>query len=121
MKSQGLRYLASMILLTQLLVCCLPATASRSSSLLERDYLNMTNTELVAYEQQLSDELVMASRPANSDVSIGVGFGSWSGNSGYGVRADRWLGGVNDDKILATKIRREEVRAEMKRRHLLPP
>jgi len=106
--------------LAHLLVGCLAASSSEQSSLLGQDYLKMADAQLVAYEQQLSDELVRASRSTNRDVSVGVGFGSWGGSTGYGVHADRWLGGGNDDATQALMTRRDAVRTEMKRRHLLP-
>jgi len=92
--SRGMQCLVLLTLLTHLLVGCLPAASSEQPPLLGQDYLKMTDAQLVAYEQQLSDELVRASRSTNRDVSVGVGFGSWGGSTGYGVHADRWLGGT---------------------------
>jgi len=118
--SRGMQCLVLLTLLTHLLVGCLPAASSEQPPLLGQDYLKMTDAQLVAYEQQLSDELVRASRSTNRDVSVGVGFGSWGGSTGYGMHADRWLGDGNDDATQALMTRRDAVRTEMKRRHILP-
>lgn len=81
----------------------------------------MTDAQLVAYEQDLSDELVQSSRSGGGDVNLGFGFGGWSGNTGYGVHADKWLGGGSGSSAsFDLQVRRDEVRAEMKRRGLLP-
>jgi hypothetical protein len=119
-KSRLMQCLMLVTFLASLLSGCLPAADSAQSSLLGQDYLTMTDAQLIAYEQQLSDELVLASSSTNRDVSVGFGFGSWSGNTGYGVRTDRWLGDRNDAAIQALSSRREAVRAEMRRRQLLP-
>jgi hypothetical protein len=100
---------------------CLPAANSDANFLLGQDYLRMTDARLVAYEQELSDELVTSSRSGAGDVSVGVGFGSWGGGTGYGIHADKWLGrGGSNATILELKDRRDEVRSEMRRRGLLP-
>jgi hypothetical protein len=100
---------------------CLPAANPDATFLLGQDYLRMTDTQLVVYEQELSDELVRSSRSGNGDVSVGLGVGTWSGNTGFGVHADKWLGGGGGSShILELKDRREEVRTEMRRRGLLP-
>ena len=104
------------------LVGCMSAgTPSEATFLLEQDYLKMTNTQLVDYEQKLSDELVNSSRSGSGDVGIGFGFGSWGGSSGYGIRTDQWLGGSGENSTTRElKFRRDDVRNEMRRRGLLP-
>ncbi len=104
------------------LVGCMSAgTPSEATFLLEQDYLRMTNTQLVDYEQKLSDELVNSSRSSSGDVGIGFGFGSWGGSSGYGVRTDQRFGGGGEDSTTRElKFRRDDVRNEMRRRGLLP-
>jgi hypothetical protein len=115
---QGLHLL---FLLVLTVAGCLPAASTDSSSLLKRDYHSMTNSDLVAYEQQLNDELVKASRADNGDVNVGIGFGSWGGNLGYGVTAGRWLGDHgNNSSARELQDRRDAVRTEMKRRGMLP-
>lgn len=100
---------------------CASGVSSEAPYLLEQDYLRMTDAELISYEQELSDELVNASRTDNRDVGIGIGFGSWGGNFGYGIHADKWLGGSGEsDMVRELRIRREDVRNEMRRRDLLP-
>ena len=81
----------------------------------------MTDKELIVYEQDLSDELINSSHSGRNDVNVGIGLGSWGGAVGYGVRADRLLGSNgNQATTLELKMRREEVREEMRRRGLLP-
>ena len=101
---------------------CLPAANEEATVLLGQDYLRMTDAQLVVYEQELTDQLVSSSRSGSGDVSVGFGVGTWSGNTGFGVHADKWLGGGggSSSDLLAMKDRREEVRTEMRRRGLLP-
>ncbi len=110
------------ILCGLVLVGCMSAgPPSEVTFLLEQDYLKMTNTQLVDYEQKLSDELVNSSRSSSGDVGIGFGLGSWGGSSGYGVRTEQWLGGSSvNSTARELKLRRDDVRNEMRRRGLLP-
>lgn len=115
-----------LLLLVSLCLClvlagCLARSTADASFLLGQDYLRMTDTELVGYEQELSDELVRSSRSGGGDTSIGIGIGSWGSNVGYGIHADKRLGGAGaSSTTLELKDRRDEVRAEMRRRGLLP-
>jgi len=103
------------------LVGCMSKAPSEATFLLEQDYLKMTNTQLVDYEQRLSDELVSSSRASSGDVGIGLSFGSWGSSSGYGVRTDQRLaGGGENSTTRELRFRREDVRNEMRRRGLLP-
>lgn len=43
--------------------------------LLEQDYLRMNDSELVAYEHELTGELVNVTRSANRGVGVGIGLG----------------------------------------------
>lgn len=112
--------LAMLIGLVLVLAGCLSGAGAEVPFLLEQDYLRMNDAELAAYEQELSDELVRSSRAASGDVGLGIGFGSWGGSSGYGVRADKWMGGGPSRTTQDLKTRRDEVRNEMRRRGLLP-
>ena len=110
----------SLILCGLVLVGCMSGAPSEATFLLEQDYLRMTNTQLVDYEQRLSDELVSSSRTSSGDVGIGLSFGSWS-SSGYGVRTDQRLAGSGENsKTRELRFRRDDVRNEMRRRGLLP-
>lgn len=103
------------------LVGCMSGAPSEARFLLEQDYLRMTNTQLVDYEQRLSDELVSSSRTGSGDVGIGFSFGSWGGSSGYGVRTDQRLAGSGENSTTRElRFRRDDVRDEMRRRGLLP-
>ena len=103
------------------LVGCMSGAPSEATFLLEQDYLRMTNTQLVDYEQRLSDELVSSSRTSSGDVGIGLSFGSWGSSSGYGVRTDQRLAGSGENSTTRElRFRRDDVRNEMRRRGLLP-
>jgi len=103
------------------LVGCMSGAPSEATFLLEQDYLKMTNTQLVDYEQRLSDELVSSSRTSSGDVGIGFSFGSWGSSSGYGVRTDQRLAGSGENSTTRElRFRRDDVRNEMRRRGLLP-
>ena len=121
-KFLDVKHLPLLILFAHVLVGCLSTPGSDTALLLQQDYLKMSDAELISYEQELSDALVRSSRSANSgDVSVGVGFGSWSGGSGYGVQADKWLGGASSNSnTLELENQRNRVRDEMRRRRLLP-
>ena len=104
-----------------LLAGCMTGAATETTVLLEQDYLGMTDSQLVDYEQRLSDELVNSSRTSSGDVGIGFSFGSWGGSSGYGVRTDQRIGGSGENSTSRElKFRRDDVRNEMRRRGLLP-
>lgn len=103
---------------------CVSSGNSNTNVLLDRDYHRMSDPELIAYEQELSDELTRTSGSSSGDVSIGLGFGSWSGGSGggYGVRTDRRIdGGSGYDASVLLLDRRDAVRSEMQRRGLIAP
>jgi len=103
------------------LVGCMSGAPSEATFLLEQDYLRMTNTQLVDYEQRLSDELVSSSRTSSGDVGIGLSFGSWGSSSSYGVWTDQRLAGSGENSTTRElRFRRDDVRNEMRRRGLLP-
>jgi len=111
----------SLIFCGIVLVGCMSGAPSEATFLLEQDYLRMTNTQLVDYEQRLSDELVNSSRTSSGDVGIGFSFGSWGSSSGYGVRTDQRLAGSGENSTTRElRFRRDDVRNEMRRRGLLP-
>ena len=104
-----------------LLAGCMTGAPTETTVLLEQDYLGMTDSQLVDYEQRLSDELVNSSRTSSGDVGIGFSFGSWGGSSGYGVRTDQRIAGSGENSTSRElKFRRDDVRNEMRRRGLLP-
>jgi hypothetical protein len=105
--------------LGSVLAGCTPAVNPETSLLLERDYLRMTDIQLVSYEQELSDALLRSGGAGVSDVGLGVGIGSWGGSTGFGVRADKWFGGGGGGVDPELQTRRDQVRGEMKRRGLV--
>ncbi len=118
----GVPHFVLLVLISLGLVGCMSAASPATPPLLEQDYIALADAELIAYEQGLSDEIVSSSQSSNSGVSVGIGFGSWGNSQGYGVGADRQLGDTaSSDEKLELRARRDEVRAEMRRRGLLPP
>ena len=105
-------------LLVPLLASCAAPHGENVPYLLELNYRTMSDRELIAYEQELSDEIVQSAQSSGGDVSLGVGFGSWGSHTGVGVgvgqRLDRRSG-------LERELweRRQAVRAEMRERGLL--
>ena len=97
-----MKFTPLLVCLVILAVSCLvhgcAATSPADPDLATKDYRSMTDQELIAYEQQLNDEL--ARGRSTGDVSIGFGFGSWSGNSGYGMRTDRRVSNTGDYDLL---------------------
>lgn len=100
------------ILCGVLLAACASGAGQRTADLLVEDYRTMTDGELGAYHQRLSDQLARETRAART--SVGVGYGSGS----FGVGAGRGLG--DEAAIQALRERWNEVRQEMRRRQLLP-
>lgn len=120
-RNYNLQYAIFLILISLAMAGCLSPVTSDAQALLNQDYHHMANSELVAYEQRLTDALVRSNRPSSGDVSVGVGFGSRGGSSGYGVGVDKWLGGGGPNASASGLLaRRDEVRNEMRRRNLLP-
>lgn len=95
-----------------LLAACASGAGQRTADLLVEDYRTMTDDELGAYHQRLSDQLARETRAART--SVGVGYGSGS----FGVGAGRGLG--DEAAIQALRERWNEVRQEMRRRQLPP-
>lgn len=100
------------ILIGLLLAGCAGAAGQRTADLLVQDYRAMSNEELSAYHQQLSDQLARETRAART--SVGVGYGSGS----FGVGAGQALG--DENAVRALRERWNEVRQEMRRRDLMP-
>ena len=109
------------LMLSVILAACAASGGANTSWLLEQDYQRMTNPQLTAYEQELSDEIARSAQAdTGGGVSLGFGFGSWGGHSGVGVGVDKHLGGGGGSPAVELSDRREAVRVEMRRRGLLP-
>lgn len=102
-----------------LLFGCTVAGDSNAGHLLGLDYRKMTNAELTAYEQQLSDEIARVSAGSSPGISLGLGLGSWGSHAGVGVGVEHSLGG-NGGATADLVDRRDAVRSEMRKRGLLP-
>ena len=103
-----------------ILAGCVTGAGTDATSLLDEDYRSMTDSQLVDYEQRLSEELVNPSRDSHGDLGVGFSFGSWGGSSGYSVRSDQRISGGHDgEKNRALQLRRDNVRSEMRKRGLL--
>ena len=104
-----------------LLAGCAASGGSHAGTLLAQDYRNMTNPELTAYEQQLSEE-ISRSGSGSGGTSIGFGLGSRGSDLGFGLGVEQSLGGGGGGSApVELRDRREAVRVEMRRRGLLPP
>ena len=101
------------------LTACMSTTSSDTAVLVTQDYTQMTDAELIRYEQQLNDELNRSVSSSGSDVSIGFGFGSWGGHSGYGVNTSQRVGATDSNQTVELRNRRDQVRTEMRRRGLI--
>lgn len=110
--------LGLMFLLFALLASCAAPYGENVPYLLEQNYHSMSNQQLIAYEQELSDEILQSTRSPGGDVSLGVGFGSWGSHAGVGVG----LGQRLDRRSRLERdlwARRREVREEMRQRGIL--
>jgi len=109
------------------LVCilCLAGCATTGRAdvgyLLARDYQQMSDPELTAYEQELSEAIAGSSGTGWGGTSIGFGIGSWGSDTGFGLGVSQNLGGGSGNAAVELRDRREAVRVEMRRRGLLPP
>ena len=103
-----------------LLAGCAASGGANTEQLLRQDYQRMSNAQLTAYEQELSDEIGRSSSGGSLPVSIGFGFGSWGSHSGGGVGVEQSLGGGGGSAPVELRDRREAVRVEMRRRGLIP-
>jgi hypothetical protein len=121
MTSSRSKFLTPLLLLIFLYLWgCTSTSTVKEPSLLEQDYTRMNDTQLITYEQQLNDELTKTTRSSSGDVSVGIGFGSWGNSGGFGVSADRRVGGAEENfQIKELRDRRDAVRTEMRRRGLL--
>jgi hypothetical protein len=112
-----------LVMTVLLLVGCAASGGSPAGALLGQDYQKMTNPELTAYEQALSEEIARSSGSSGGGgTSIGFGLGSWGSSSGFGLGVEQSLGGGGGGGApVELRDRREAVRVEMRRRGLLPP
>jgi hypothetical protein len=127
MRNQGIQRtiqrLAGCAAVLFLLAGCAASGGQNASYLLEQDYQRMTNVQLTAYEQELSDEISRFSG-SGSGMSVGFGLGSWGSHSGFGLGVDQAVGGGGGGgggNAIELRNRREAVRTEMRSRGLLPP
>lgn len=116
---RSLAGLVSYLSLLLLLAGCAASTGASTAFLLEQDYQRMSNAQLTAYEQELSDALARSAGSAPGGVSVGLGLGSWGSHSGVGVGVGQTVGGGSAGHM-ELRERRDAVRAEMQRRGLLP-
>jgi hypothetical protein len=122
MKRFGRRKLAGLVRYLPVLLFlagCAASSGASTAFLLEQDYQRMSDVQLTAYEQELSDAVARSSASAPGGVSLGFGLGSWGSHSGVGVGVGQSVGG-DSSGLLELRERRDVVRAEMRRRGLLP-
>jgi len=117
---QVMQWLVLLALTSLLMSACAATSGTNVPFLLEQNYQRMSNQELIAYEQELSDEILRLSGSSEGhNVSLGVGFGSWGRHAGVGVGIDQALGGRSGGMQQELWERRELVRDEMYQRALI--
>ena len=116
----ALKWFVLVALSGMLVAACAAPYGANVPFLLEQDYRAMSDRELIAHEQELSDEILRASGASGrGDVGLGVGLGSWGRHGGVGIGVDQWLGGGSGDVYRELWQRREAVRVEMRARGLI--
>jgi hypothetical protein len=110
-----MRDLKTMILLV-LCALLLSGCAGSREALLARDYLHMTNDQLLAYYYELTDEIEKcAGESSRASVGVGTGFGfDWFG---IGVGVSKGIPACNPEEL---RKRRIDVRLELQRRGITP-
>jgi hypothetical protein len=106
------KVILSFIMLAFLVIGC----AGQQKELLARDYMHMSNNELLRYYYQLSDEIETCVRESTPSVGIGTGFGitNWLG---LGLGVSKGISTCNPDKL---RQRRIDVRVELQHRGINP-
>ncbi|MFP4315929.1 MAG: hypothetical protein ACLFQR_06870 [Desulfovibrionales bacterium] len=99
------------------LVLTLGCAGSRAQEkLLEQDYHQMSDDQLLDYYFALDEEIDRCEHAGNRG-SIGLGTGTRGGNIGFGIGVTKGLTGCNPGELLE---RRHQVREELQRKNLLP-
>ncbi len=90
--------------------------AGQQKELLARDYMHMSDNELLKYYYRLSDEIDACMHRSTPSVGIGTGFGifRWLG---LGVGVSKGISTCNPDKL---RERRTDVRVELQHRGISP-
>jgi len=100
-------------IMLMLLVC---GCAGTSKDLLARDYLHMSDDELLTYYYQLSDEIDQCVSSSNR-TSVGVGTGFGLGWLGIGLGVSKGVPTCSPDEL---RRRRIAVRLELQHRGVSP-
>ncbi|KIH76472.1 hypothetical protein SAMN05660860_01567 [Geoalkalibacter ferrihydriticus] len=101
-----------LFLLAALLTACAAGAGQRTADLLEKEHQVMSDEEIRAYYQSLSDQLARESRALRTSGNVGYGTGS------FGVGATRGM--ADEAQVQALRERWNEVRQELRRRELMP-
>ncbi|MCE5275949.1 MAG: hypothetical protein LLG43_12555 [Deltaproteobacteria bacterium] len=99
-----------------MLIILICGCAGSSKDLLARDYLHMSNDELLTYYHQLSDEIDRCVSSSNR-TSVGVGTGFGLGWLGIGLGVSKGVPTCNPDEL---RRRRVAVRLELQHRGVSP-
>ncbi len=103
------RRLVAGLSLCLLVAGCGAGLGARTNELIERDYLTMTDTELLGYYQRLSDQLARESRASRT-----------KGSTPYGGPSLEAGPRESDGRIELLRSRWNEVRSLLYERELLP-
>jgi hypothetical protein len=99
-----------------MIALALGGCAGQQKELLEKDYLHLSNNELLSYYDNLSAEIDRCQNERNR-AAVGVGSGYGHGGVGVSLGLSHGFSTCNPDKLI---LRRNEVMAEMKRRGYKP-
>jgi hypothetical protein len=118
---KGLHLLA-ISLLTFALLAAVGCQSSRPTNrqLLERDYSQMTDQELLEYYRQLDDRISGRDADGGGGGGFGFGVGMGFGFDGGAVGLGASKGVAGDDPLEALQFKRNQVRLELARRGLEP-
>jgi hypothetical protein len=105
------------IFITILLGLSLAANCKTASKeILTRDYMAMSDDDLLRYFYDLDDEIAKCEKKSGGS-SVGLGTGIGIGPVGIGLGASRGISGCKTDEL---RKRRTEVRMQLKKKEINP-
>lgn len=112
--------LVMFVILAMTLAGC-AAKATRTQELIAKDYVEMTNDDLLLYYYQIEDQIeAEESRSTGSSVSVGIGTGFFGSGSHLGGGVGVSTGVGQRETAAELRDRRNAVRLELQKRGLQP-